>query len=310
MRLPPFIENSSAPSLIKIRIYGLRLHSRRRRHHGGRRYNRMRTRSDHVHLLLMLSGILTVSLWIVAAGGVGSQQASAQQQYESAVPGNGVGDDGGTPTDGDGDTDAGDNQCSGDVASVDPVLDEWATTANAAFNAPEQMQLGETTAIELVLSPKTLLRQLAQQVTEPGEVVCVRIAVGDITQARLQGSNFKIEPLTPETQTISPKGTTKWKWVIEPTKGGEGQELHLTISAFVKTPNGTRPHAIETFDRTITVNVTWGQRLANFVNLGSTPLLSLLPLLTAAGALGTWLGARLQRWRANRRERSARATRN
>jgi len=258
----------------------------------------------------MLSGILTVSLWIVAAGGVGSQQASAQQQYESPVPGNGGGDDGGTPTDGDGDTDAGDNQCSGDVASVDPVLDEWATTANAAFNAPEQMQLGETTAIELVLSPKTLLRQLAQQVTEPGEVVCVRIAVGDITQARLQGSNFKIEPLTPETQTISPKGTTKWKWVIEPTKGGEGQELHLTISAFVKTPNGTRPHAIETFDRTITVNVTWGQRLANFVNLGSTPLLSLLPLLTAAGALGTWLGARLQRWRANRRERSARATRN
>src|SRR5918995_2455947 len=117
----------------------------------GERFNRMRSRSDHVHLLLMLMGILTICLWLVAAGGVGSQQASAQQQYESAVPGNGDGNDGGTPgdggyipsdggytpsdgdtgggtpTDGDGDTNAGDNQCSGDVTSVDPVLEKWAT---------------------------------------------------------------------------------------------------------------------------------------------------------------------------------------
>jgi len=292
----------------------------------GERYNRIRSRPERIQLLLMLLGILTVCLWIVSASDAGSRPASAQQaQYASAsasasaglgnggsVPGDG-GADNGTPGDGDGADGAttdGDNEaCSGGVNAVDPVFEEWATTANAVYNAPKQMQLGETKAIELLLSPRTLFGPLAQQLTEPGEVMCVRIAVGDVTQARLQGSNFEIEPLTPETQTISPKGTTKWKWEVEPTKAGEGQELHLTISAFVRTPSGTRPHAVKTFDRTITVNVTWGQRVANFLNLGSTPLLALVSILTAAGALGTWLGARLQSWRANRRERAAGATR-
>ena len=293
----------------------------------GERYNRIGSRPERIHLLLMLLGILTVCLWIVSASGGGTQPASAQQvQYGSASasaapppppgPGNGgsVPSDGGanngTPGDGDGATTDGDNEaCSGGVNTVDPVFEEWATTANVVYNAPKQMQLGETKAIELLLSPQTLLGQLAQQLTEPGEVMCVRIAVGDITQARLEGSNFEIEPLTPETQTISPEGTTQWKWEVEPTKAGEGQELHLTVSAFVRTSSGTEPHAVITLDRTITVNVTWGQRVANFLNLGSTPLLALVSILTAAGALGTWLGARLQSWRANRRERAAGATR-
>ena len=292
----------------------------------GERYNRIRSRPERIQLLLMLLGILTVCLWIVSASDAGSRPASAQQaQYASAsasasaglgnggsVPGDG-GADNGTPGDGDGGDGAttdGDNEaCSGGVNAVDPVFEEWATTANAVYNAPKQMQLGETKAIELLLSPRTLFGPLAQQLTEPGEVMCVRIAVGDVTQARLQGSNFEIEPLTPETQTISPEGTTKWKWEVEPTKAGEGQELHLTVSAFVRTSSGTEPHAVITLDRTITVNVTWGQRVANFLNLGSTPLVALVPILTAAGALGTWLGTRLQSWRANRRERTAGAAR-
>jgi hypothetical protein len=271
----------------------------------------------------MLVGILVVCALVVIAGGAGSQHASAQQaQY--APPGNGDSDgadgslpsDGGTgsPSDGDGDGISGDDkECSGGVESVEATFDEWATSnltpANIAFNTPKEMQLGETKSIELLLSPEMLFGELAQQVMEPGEIVCVHIVAGDITQARLEGSNFRIEPLTPETQTISPEGITKWKWDIEPIHPGEAQKLHLTISAFVKTPQGTRPHAIETFDHTVTVNVTLGQRVANFFNLGSTPFLSLIPLLTVAGGIGTWLGTRLQRWRTNRRERTAGATR-
>jgi hypothetical protein len=295
----------------------------------GERYNRIGSRAERIHLLLMLLGVLTVCLWIVSASGGGTQPAYAQQvQYGSAsasasaappLPGPGggggavPGDDGannGTPGDGDGATTDGDNEaCSGNVSSVEPAFEEWNETAKVVYNAPNQMQLGETKTIELLLSSQMLFGQLAQRLTEPGEVMCVTIAVGDLTLARLKGSNFEIEPLTPETQQISPEGTTQWKWEVEPTKAGEGQKLHLTVSAFVRTPSGTEPHAVITLDRIITVNVTWGQRVANFLNLGSTPLVALVPILTAAGALGTWLGTRLQSWRANRRERIAGATR-
>jgi hypothetical protein len=73
-------------------------------------------------------------------------------------------------------------------------------------------------------------------------------------------SNFAITAVTPEIQAISGHETTEWKWDIKPVSEGK-QYLHLTLSAFI----GSTPRTIRTFDKIIEVEVTWRQKIFQFV---------------------------------------------
>jgi ATP-dependent Zn protease len=84
-------------------------------------------------------------------------------------------------------------------------------------------------------------------------------------QARITGQDFDIEANSPEVQSISYKEPTEWTWDISPTESGKKQ-LHLTITALFKVEGEEATRQIESFDRTISVNVTWNQRLSGFIS--------------------------------------------
>jgi hypothetical protein len=95
--------------------------------------------------------------------------------------------------------------------------------SNLAFNAPEQMQLGETNTIKLSLSPSASVGELTQRLRETGAIGRIESAKQIITakrmQARLTGQDFKIEATSPETQAITFTQPTDWTWDVEPTEG-------------------------------------------------------------------------------------------
>ena len=129
------------------------------------------------------------------------------------------------------------------------------------------MRLGETYPIHLLLSPRKSVQELQQELqtaTHEGTVQGAQISIAPEMEARLTGQGFEITAVTPERQTVSAETNTDWQWDVTPKKEGTG-ELHLTLSAILTLNNGSIPHAIQTFDRQITVQVTWGQRLSGFV---------------------------------------------
>lgn len=146
------------------------------------------------------------------------------------------------------------------LAEVDRAMRESLTKGSVAFNTPEEMQLGKAETVQLLLSPSDSGAELQQQITEAGKTEAAEIRVSNRMQARLTGPGFQIEAISPEEQAISSTDTTEWKWDVTPTKTGENQELHLTLTALIDVEGQETPRQIRTFDRTIDVPVTWGQR--------------------------------------------------
>jgi hypothetical protein len=140
---------------------------------------------------------------------------------------------------------------------VDRKLKEL-TWSSIAFNAPSEMRLGEAQEIDLLLSPAASVEELEQQITAEGETVSAEIRVSNHMQAQLNagtGSDFTITPLTPEEQAVSSQDITEWEWAVEPTKPGS-HTLELSIYARINIDGNATPTKIETFERTINVQVS------------------------------------------------------
>ncbi len=149
------------------------------------------------------------------------------------------------------------------IAAVDAQLKqlEW---SNIAFNAPERVQLGEEITVELLLSPKSSIKDLQRQLSGVGKREGARIRASNRMEAILSGPAFEITPTTPQTQAVSSQHTTRWMWRVEPTEPGE-QTLHLRVYAQVDINGQGVPTEVKTFDRAIEVNVTMGQRVRMFM---------------------------------------------
>jgi hypothetical protein len=137
--------------------------------------------------------------------------------------------------------------------------------ANAAFNAPATLKVNESAVIQLFLSGEQPIRKLQDQLTELGEKEGARIRASDRMEARLSGLGFKIEAISPAVQLVSGQGVTEWRWEIEPTRVGT-RRLHLTLSALIDLKGIESPYAVRTFERSLDVRVTWGERLTGFVS--------------------------------------------
>jgi hypothetical protein len=137
-------------------------------------------------------------------------------------------------------------------------------TASVAFNAPETLPEGESAEIELLLSLQDSIERLKEQIAEVGKREGERVRITDEMEASLTGLGFQIEAITPERQAVSRRDVTRWKWEVVPTKTGV-LTLHLTLTGFVDVAGERRPRAIRTFERTLTVRVTWRERVAGFV---------------------------------------------
>jgi hypothetical protein len=136
-------------------------------------------------------------------------------------------------------------------------------SANIAFSAPPTMNLHDTVEIQLLLSLKTPIEQLKQEVEAAGAATGATVRVSDRMEARLSGSNFAITAITPEKQAVSSNEATKWTWEVKP--GGIGHHsLHLTLTALLNIDGTSTQWAIRTFDATIDVEVAWREQVLSF----------------------------------------------
>lgn len=134
-----------------------------------------------------------------------------------------------------------------------------------AFNSPDSMELGEVKTINLLLSLNKTIEELAREIKTSDKIEGAKVAVADSMEARLSGTGFSILAVTRETQAISMKQPTEWKWDIQAQTVGV-QQLHLTLTASV-TVNGVKtPRTLRTFDKTIDVRVKWTKQVGNFID--------------------------------------------
>ena len=142
---------------------------------------------------------------------------------------------------------------------VDGILGEldW---GNIVFNAPSHMRYKGTQRVELLLSPTLDSAQLQTQLMEKGGVEYAKVHVANRMQAQLTGQGFAIEALMPDLQGIGSERTTRWEWEVTSTRPGI-QQLYLSLSAWVDIAGHDAPVVIQTFYRTIDVEITIPQRL-------------------------------------------------
>lgn len=138
---------------------------------------------------------------------------------------------------------------------------EW---GNIAFDTPKKMKFEEPKTIELLLSPTKSVQELQSSLKSREQTESARIQISNRMEADLSGLGFKIEALVPQEQAVYRGKTTQWKWEVTPTKDGD-QNLYLTLSAIINVSNQKVPLVIRTFDKTIEVEVSVGQRISTFV---------------------------------------------
>ena len=148
------------------------------------------------------------------------------------------------------------------LKAIDKIL-ESLEIGKIAFNAPKQMNLHDTSVIQLLLGVEKSIDELRQRLREEGEVEVANIQVSESMEARLSGQNFFIGAITPEIQVVSRSNITEWKWEVKPRSDG-CQRLHLTLSVRLSINGETKARVIRTFDKVIDVEVTWPQRIASF----------------------------------------------
>ena len=146
---------------------------------------------------------------------------------------------------------------------IDDVIEDL-ELVNVAFNAPRTMHLNEPVVIQLLLSGGQTVEQLQKELTALGEQEGEQIRASDTMEAQLTGPGFDIAPVTPAVQLVSKEAVTEWQWEVEPTKTGE-RRLHLTLSALIDLGGKDRTYTVRTFERTLVVKVTFGERLETFV---------------------------------------------
>jgi hypothetical protein len=147
--------------------------------------------------------------------------------------------------------------------AIDEILGDL-DLANIAFNAPTELRLHEPVVIQLLLSGNRPIEELKEELSALGEREGAQIRASDSMEATLTGTGFAIEPVTPSVQLVSDEAVTEWKWEVEPTRAGV-RRLHLTLSALIDVAGRERPYTVRTFERTLDVRVSLGDRVAGFI---------------------------------------------
>ncbi len=165
--------------------------------------------------------------------------------------------------------------------------------ASIAFNAPQEMNLDETTGIELLLSLTEPIERLQMQLKEAGKPQGARIRAATQMEATLRPARkdvFEVVPVFPDKQTLRPDVPTRWAWKVTPLEGGR-QELLLAVGAPIES---WAPMTMTTYTHSIAVNVTPWKHVTRFGKNNWQWLWTAL-LIPAAGVV--W-----RRWRRKRSE--------
>ena len=170
------------------------------------------------------------------------------------------------------------------IELVDKILAglDW---GNIAFNAPSTMTHKQPQVVELVLSPSLSVAQLQEQLDQKADAESARVHISNRMEAQLTGSRgFAIQTLTPpEPRAITSQQTSRWRWEVTPIEHGK-QSLHLALLAHIDVAGRDTPLVVQTFDRTIEVEITLFERVSGFIQdnwqwLCATILIPLAPWL-------------------------------
>jgi hypothetical protein len=157
------------------------------------------------------------------------------------------------------------------MGGVDGGFDEidkaWkeAPWGAVVFNNPETLHEGDSAVIELVLSLRKPIAELTKEVVEAGRREGARVQVTPIMEARLTGTDFEIEAISNERQAVTASEDTRWSWEIRPTTTGK-LRLHLTLTGLLVVDGQREPKTVTSFDRFLSVEVTWRDQLQGFVS--------------------------------------------
>ncbi len=147
--------------------------------------------------------------------------------------------------------------------SVDRLLDRMEFGA-IAFNVPANININDTSQIQLLLSLSETVDKLKRLIVREGMKVGATIRVSNRMEARLSGYMFQITAITPEIQAVSKNRNTQWKWEIHPKKEGK-HRLHLTLTALLEIDGHSTPRTIRAFDKEIEITVTRTQKFIGFI---------------------------------------------
>jgi len=132
-----------------------------------------------------------------------------------------------------------------------------------AFSHPREMSVGESVAVDLLLSVTEAANELnarlhgeARDTAQPKASTRIR--------AELKSDKFTITSLSPEAQLVGASAGTQWRWEIKATTAGD-HSLQLGLSAIVTVDGQEKPQSIRTFDRVIKVRANGADRISNFL---------------------------------------------
>lgn len=198
---------------------------------------------------------------------------------------------------------------SGETATRTPTADEIAEQeyrrlkeGKLAFNAPEQMALGNVEKVRLRLTKDAgvTFATLAPE-QEPGQALITgTLKVGTTMAAILAGDKFKITPLSSEEQLVLSEGVNEWAWYVEPLESGT-HSLTLRVTVKIKVGDEEKARDFLAKEIAVQVKVNWLSSASKFVMDNWEKLLG---LLIPSGALGGWLYQRLRKKRTSSQERS------
>ena len=179
--------------------------------------------------------------------------------------------------------------------------------AAGAFNAPDQLNRGQTVRVRFALSrepDKEAARAEASSAVAalPGEKVVIDTRVGRHMRATLTATpGLDVKALSEERQDLGLAGVASWDWdVTANDKASPDAAEVLTLTTFVELPgaDGSVQRLWQKIEnRQIRVNVTQGQRFADAMDesegwfkRGNNWIIALTALIASLSAL--WLAIR------------------
>jgi hypothetical protein len=147
------------------------------------------------------------------------------------------------------------------LAELDKALKKL-VDANVAFQAPTKMKLSQAERVSVSLGVsqsreelEAIVRKTSRTGADNSKVESSPIKISNRMEAELTGVSFDIVPAGPQIQYISAVEPTDWTWQVKAKSDGD-QILDLTLSALLQIDGKDITRKINTFHRTITVEVT------------------------------------------------------
>ena len=135
-----------------------------------------------------------------------------------------------------------------------------------ALDVPTAMTVDQKTLIRVVLGMRPAMDSSHERDTASDSSPDGGASVSRIMEARLSGSSFLIDPVTPERQAFAARQSAEWTWLVTPKQAGR-QQLHLTVSGAPGGDDSAMRRLFPTLDHTVEVGLTWRDRIRAFVEM-------------------------------------------